>query len=118
MKRFVSSLILGLVMATGFAVASPVEAQEISRTITITRDSKLAGQSVSKGEYSIKFAEGKDGELVLFKGKKELFKAPYKVTKLDRPAADNSVAYSAAGDGSYQVKRFEFKGKTEAIAID
>ena len=118
MKRVLSSLILGLVMATGFALASPVEAQEVTRTITITRDSKLAGQSLSKGEYSIKFAEGKDGELILFKGKKELFKAPYTVTTLTQPAADNSVAYNASGDGSYQVKRLEFRGKTEAIVLD
>ena len=118
MKRFVSSLILGLVLATGLAVAAPAEAQEVSRSITITRDSKLAGQSVTKGEYSIKFAEGKDGELVFFKGKKELFKAPYKVTKLTQPAADNSVAYTAAGDGSYQVIRFEFRGKTEALVVE
>ncbi len=118
MKRFVSSLILGLVMATGLAVASPAEAQEVNRTITITRDSKVAGQSVTKGEYSIRFAEGKDGELSVFKGKKELFKAPYKVTRLAQPAADNSVAYSTAGDGSYQVKRLEFRGKTEAIVLE
>ena len=118
MKRIVSSLILGLVMATGLAVAAPAEAQEVSRSITITRDSKLAGQSVTKGEYSIKFAEGKDGDLVLFKGKKELFKAPYKVTKLAQPAADNSVAYTAAGDGSYQVIRLEFRGKTEALVLE
>lgn len=118
MKRLVSSLILGLVTATGLAVASPVEAQEVSRTITITRDSKIGGQAVIKGEYSIKFAEGKDGDLVLFKGKKELLKAPYKVTKLAQPAADNAVAYSTASDGSYQVKRLEFKGKTEAIVFE
>ncbi len=117
MRRFVSTLILGMVMATGLAVASPVEAQEVNRTVTITRDSKVAGQSVAKGEYSIRFAEGKDGELSVFKGKKELFKAPYKVTKLSQPASDNSVAYTAAGDGSYQVKRLEFKGKTEAIEL-
>lgn len=118
MKRLVSSLILGLVMATGLAVASPVSAQEVSRTITITRDSKLGGQAIIKGDYSIKFVEGKDGGLVLLKGKKEVLKASYKVTKLAQPAADNSVAYTAAADGSYQLKRIEFKGKTEAIVFE
>ena len=48
---------------------------------------------MTKGEYSIKFAEGKDGELVLLKGKKETVQGAYKVTKLAQPAADNSVAY-------------------------
>lgn len=118
MKRVFSSIILGLVLATGLAVASPVDAQEVSRTITITRDSKVGGQSLTKGEYSVKFAEGKDGDLVVLKGKKEMLKAPYKVAKLDQPATDNSVAYTAGADGSFRVKRIEFKGKNEAIVLE
>jgi NMD protein affecting ribosome stability and mRNA decay len=105
-------------LATGLAAASRVSAQEVNRTITITRDSKIGGQTVTKGEYSVKFAEGKDGDLVLLKGKKEVVKASYKVTKLSQAAADNSVSYTAAADGSYQVKRIEFKGKSEAIAFE
>ncbi|MFY9573835.1 MAG: hypothetical protein WAV20_20745, partial [Blastocatellia bacterium] len=104
--------------AVALAVASPVSGQEVSRTVTITRDSKLGGQSLNKGEYSIKFAEGKDGDLVLLKGKKEVVKAPYKMTKLTQPAADNSVAYSAGTDGSFQVIRIEFKGKSDAIVLE
>jgi len=105
-------------MVSGLTVASPVSAQEVTRTVTITRDSKLAGQALVKGEYSIKFAEGKDGDLVLLKGKKEVAKVAYKVTKLTQAAADSSVAYSAAADGSFQVKRIEFKGKSEAIVLE
>jgi hypothetical protein len=118
MKRFVSSMIFGLLLATGLVAASKVSAQEVSRTITITRDSKIGGQAVTKGEYSVKFAEGKDGDLVLLRGKKEVLKASYKVTKLAQVAADNSVSYTAASDGSYQVKRIEFKGKSEAITFE
>ncbi|MEK6410534.1 MAG: hypothetical protein AABN34_26720 [Acidobacteriota bacterium] len=118
MKRLISSLILGLAMATGLTVAAPASAQEVNRSITITRDSKLGGQALVKGDYSIKFVEGKDGELVLLKGKKEVLRAPYKVTKFAQPAADNSVAYTAAGDGSFQLKRIEFKGKNEAIVLE
>ena len=118
MKKLISSLIVGIVMVTGLAVASPASAQEVSRNLTITRDSKLAGQPVTKGDYAIKFVEGKDGALVLLKGKKEVLKASYKVTKLAQPAADNTVAYTAAADGSYQVKRIEFKGKSEAIVLE
>ena len=118
MKRLVSFLILGLVMATGLAIASPVSAQEVSRTVTITRDSKLGGQALIKGEYSIKFVEGKDGDLVLLKGKKEVLKASYKVTKLAQPATDNAVAYTTGADGSFHVKRIEFKGKSEAIVLE
>lgn len=118
MKRLISSTILGLVLATGLAVASPVDAQEVNRTITITRDSKVGDQALMKGEYSVKFVQGKDGELVLLKGKKEILKAPYKIVKLDQPAADTSVAYTANADGSFRVKRIEFKGKNEAIVIE
>ena len=118
MKKFVSSVILGLVLATGLAIGSPVDAQEISRTVTITRDSKVGGQALTKGEYSVRFAEGKDGELVVLKGKKEVVKASYKVAKLDQPATDNSVAYTANADGSFHVKRIEFKGKKEAIVLE
>lgn len=118
MKKFLSSMIFGVVLATGLAAASPVSAQEVNRTVTITRDSKVGGQAVTKGDYSIKFAEGKDGDLVLLRGKKEVLKASYKVTKLAQPAADSSVSYTAAADGSFQVKRIEFKGKSEAIVFE
>ena len=118
MKKLISSVILGLVLATGLAIASPVDAQEISRTITLTRDSKLGGQVLVKGDYSIKFVEGKDGELVVLKGRKEVLKASYKTMKLGQPAADTSVAYAANTDGSFLVKRIEFKGKSEAIVIE
>jgi hypothetical protein len=118
MKKLISSLIVGLIMATGLAVASPADAQEVSRTITLTRDSKLAGQSLTKGDYSIKFVEGKDGSLVLLKGRKEVLKASYKVTKLAQPAVNNAVAYDAGADGSFLLRRIEFKGKNEAIVIE
>ena len=118
MKRLVSSLILGLVMATGLAIASPASAQEVSRSVTITRDSKLAGQDLIKGDYSIKFVEGKDGDLVLTKGKKEVAKASYKVVKLAQPATDTSVIYMSNPDGTFRVKRIEFKGKSEAISLE
>lgn len=118
MKKLISFLCVGIVMATGLAIASPASAQEVSRTVTITRDSTLGGQALTKGDYSIKFVEGKDGSLVLLRGKKEVLKASYKVIKLAQPAANNAVAYTAAADGSYQVKRIEFKGKSEAIVLE
>src|SRR5262245_61493222 len=118
MKHFAWSLIIMLVATVGLAVARPADAQEVSKTITLTRDSKVAGQQLNKGEYSIKFVEGKDGDLVLLRGKKEIVKTSYKVTKLAKPAGDNAVAYTAADDGSFQVKRIEFKGKTEALVLE
>lgn len=118
MKQLVSSLVVGLVLACGLAMASPADAQEVSRSVTITRDSKVAGQDLIKGDYSIRFVEGKDGDLVLMKGKKEVAKASYKIVKLAQPAADTSVVYMANADGTYRVKRIEFKGKSEAISFE
>jgi hypothetical protein len=118
MKKLISSLIVGIFMAAGLAVASPASAQEISRAVTITRDSKVAGQAVTKGDYSIKFVEGKDGSLVLLQGKREVAKASYKVTKLAQPAGNNAVAYDAGPDGSFLLKRIEFRGKSEAIVLE
>jgi len=118
MRKLISSLIVGIAMAAGLAVASPAFAQEVSRTVTITRDSKLGGQTLTKGDYSIKFVEGKDGSLVLLKGNKEVLKASYKVIKLAQPAANNAIAYDAGPDGSFLVRRIEFKGKSEAIVLE
>jgi len=118
MKRLISSVIVGLVLACGLATAAPADAQEVNRSVTITRDSKLAETSVTKGDYSIKFVEGKDGDVVLLKGKKEIAKASYKIVKLAHPAADTSVIYTTNSDGTFRVKRIEFKGKAEAISLE
>lgn len=118
MKKLISSVLVSMVMATGLAVALPASAQEVSRTVTITRDSKLGGQALTKGDYSIKFVEGKDGDLVLLKGKKEVVKVAYKLTKLAQPAGNNAVAYDAGSDGSFLLRRIEFKGKSEAIVLE
>ncbi|HXG94854.1 MAG TPA: hypothetical protein VNN73_21120 [Blastocatellia bacterium] len=114
MKRFVISTILGLVLAFG---AIGVSAQEISQKIVITRDSKLGGEPILKGEYIIKFEEGKDGELTLAKGNREVLKTTYKLAKLEKRAADNSVIFTLNADGSYRLKRIEFKGKDTALVF-
>ena len=104
MKKLISAFIVSMFMAAGLAVASPADAQEVSRTVTITRDSKLAGQAVTTGEYSVKFVEGKDGSLFYSK-EGEVVKASYKVTKLAQPAGNNAIAYDSAPDGSFVVRR-------------
>jgi uncharacterized alpha/beta hydrolase family protein len=118
MKKVISSLVVSLVMVTGLAIAYPASAQEVSRSVTLTRDSKVGAQAVVKGDYSIKFVEGKDGELVLAKGKKEVVKTSYKSTKLAQAATDNTVVYMLNADGSFRVTRIEFKGKSEAISLE
>jgi hypothetical protein len=118
MKRLFSSLTLGTVLTAGLAIVSPVSAQEISRSIVIQRDSKLGSETVAKGQYSLKFVDGKDGELVLLRGKHEVLKATYKLTTLDQPASNNLVVSTVDANGSYQLKRIEFKGKTAALVFD
>jgi hypothetical protein len=105
-------------MAAGLGIVSPASAQEISRSIVVQRDSKLGSEAVTKGQYSVKFVEGKDGELVLLRGKHEVLKATYKLTTLDHPAANNIVVSTVDANGSYQLKRIEFKGKTAALVFD
>jgi hypothetical protein len=106
----------GILTVVGLAM--PASAQEISRSVKITRDSLLGGKQVAKGGYEIKFVDGKDGELVLFKGKQEISRVNYRIMKLNQPAVGDAVAYIAAEDGSFIVRRIEFKGKTEAIVFE
>jgi len=118
MRRWIISIAVAFGLFTVVAGATPASAQEVVRSVTITRDSKIGGKPVTKGGYEIKFVEGKDGELVLLKGKTEVSKASYKVSKLNQPAANSAVAYTENSDGSFVVKRIEFKGKTEAIVLE
>ncbi|HEX5734211.1 MAG TPA: hypothetical protein VF131_15360 [Blastocatellia bacterium] len=106
--------VFALFIAMGLA-ALPINAQQVDKSITINRDGKVGDQPLAKGSYTIKFTEDKDGELVILKGKKEIAKAPYELTKLNEPARENAVAYTLGSDGSYQIKRIEFKGKNTAI---
>ena len=116
MKKFIASVVIGLVMAAGLLVV-PVSAQESSQKVFITRDSKIGGESVSKGDYTVKFVDGKDGELVLVKGKREILTATYTTTKLDKTPTDNSVVFTQNADGTFQLKRIEFKGKDTALVF-
>lgn len=116
MKRWITSLCVAVVMIGGLA-AAPAFAQEISRSIVLRRDAKLGGQVLPKGEYSVKYAEGK-GELVILQGKREVLTATYKITKLDKTPDNNLVVYSQQDDGSFQLKRIEFKGKDSALVFE
>jgi hypothetical protein len=118
MRRWITSLVVFLSLTTIGLVAGQASAQEVTKSVTITRDSRLGGKQVAKGGYEIRFVEGKDGEMVLTKGKQEITKANYRLAKLDRPAADNTVAYITGEDGTFAVKRIELKGKIEALVFE
>lgn len=115
MKRF-QMIALVLAMALGLAVAA--SAQEVGEKITIKRDTKLGTEVLPKGEYTLRFVDGDKGEVVFVQGKREVLKATYSVTKLDKEAANSAVVSSLGSDGSYQLKRVEFKGKNRAFVFE
>lgn len=110
-------MFLALVMLATIA-ASPVLGQEVSRSIKLSRDGRVGDKALARGEYTLKFAEDKEGELLVMKGDKEVLKTAYKIAQLGAPAQDTSVIFTAASDGSFQVKRIEFKGKTAALVFE
>lgn len=116
MKRGINSLVLALAMVFSLAAAT-AHAQETNRSIVLKRDAKVGGQVLPKGEYALKYVEGKD-ELVILQGKREILSATYKVTKLDKAAPGTLVVYSEEADGSFQLKRIEFKGKDSALVLE
>jgi hypothetical protein len=116
MKRWINSLVVAMAMVVGLAAATAF-AQEVNRSIVLKRDAKVGSQLLPKGEYAVKYVQGKD-ELVILQGKREVLTATYKVTKLDKAAANTSVVYSAEADGSFQLKRIEFKGNDSALVLE
>ena len=116
MRKFMSVGVLGLAIVVGLATV-PAFAQEVSRSILLRRDAKVGGQVLPKGEYDVKYVEGKD-ELVITHGKKEVLTATYKVAKLDKAATVTAVTYSQEADGSFQLKRIEFKGQDSALTFE
>ena len=116
MRKFMSVGVFALAIVVGMATL-PAFAQEISRSILFKRDAKIGGQLLPKGEYEVKYTEGKD-ELVIAQGNREILAATYKVTKLEKAPSVTSVYYSQEADGSFQLKRIEFKGKDSALAFE
>lgn len=114
MKRWINVLVLGLAIAFG-AVA---QAQEVSRKIEIKRDTRLGTVVLPKGEYDVKFVEGKEGEVLFLRGKHEVLKATYTIIKLEKDAENSAVISTANNDGSFNLKRIEFRGKSAALVFD
>ena len=115
MKRF-QMIALVLAMALGMAVVA--SAQEATEKVTIKRDTKLGAEVLPKGEYTLRFVDGNKGEVVFVQGKREVLKATYSVAKLDKEAANSVVVSSLGNDGSFLLKRIEFKGKSTAFVFE
>lgn len=114
-KKF-QMIALVLAMALGLAIAA--SAQEAGEKINIKRDTKLGSEVLPKGEYTLKFVDGDKGEVVFVQGKREVLKATYSVTKLDKEAANSAIVSSLGNDGAYLLKRIEFKGKNTAFVFE
>lgn len=117
MKKGFGILMAGLAIAFTLTMAGVGTAQDTARSVVISRDSKLGDQALSKGNYQVRFTEGKDGEIVFLKGKREVLKASYELSKLNSPAPDTSVIFTRADDGTFQIKRIEFKGMETALVL-
>lgn len=107
-----------IALALTFTLSLPVFGQDVSRSIVLSREAKLGGQSLPQGKYTITFDDSKDGELAIKKGGKEVVKTSYKLMQLTKDAADNAVVFTAAPDGSLQVKRIEIKGSKVALNFE
>jgi len=82
MRKRLNVMLLMVAMILGLSAVSPVLSQEQARAVTIGRDTKVGGKALEKGSYTLKFVEGKEGELVFLHGKHEVVKASYETTKL------------------------------------
>ena len=74
-------VVFAIFIAIGLA-ALPVNAQQADKSITINREGKVGDQLLAKGNYTIKFTEDKDGELVIL----------YRRPQLGEPARLQAVA--------------------------
>jgi hypothetical protein len=100
------------------AISIQAFGQSVSRTLTITRAAKIGGQSITPGKYTVEFDEKKEGEVAISKDGKQILKASYKLTELDKAPADSAVVFAAATDGSLSIRRIEMKGMKAALQFE
>ncbi|HKV38728.1 MAG TPA: hypothetical protein VJX67_05920 [Blastocatellia bacterium] len=119
MSKWIKMAMLGLVLSFGLApmFGQPVFGQDVTKSVSIKRDSKIGGQAISPGNYSIRFTDDKDGELVLSRGGHEVAKVAYTLTRLNHPASDTAVVFTVGTDGSYEISRIEFRGSGVGLEI-
>jgi hypothetical protein len=114
--RFVRSLILlvTVVAMTGLVAFG----QEVSKPLSLSRDTTVGAQKLPRGGYTIKFIDDKDGQIAFWKGNREVAKANYRLVKLTRPAADTSVIFNVGTDGSFKLSRIELRGESFALELE
>ena len=117
-NKLTKSLGLALLVGLFGVLTMPAIAQNVTRTLAISRQAKLGGQMIQPGKYNVAYDETKDGELVVTKDGKEVLKTAYKRVELSAAPADSAVVFVAAGDGSFKVRRIEIKGSKTALVFD
>lgn len=115
MKKAFGLTILAVMIV---ALTIPVLAQNVTRTLAISRQAKLGTQTIQPGKYNLAYDEAKDGDLMVSRDGKEVLKAAYKRVELSNVPADTAVVFVAAGDGSYKVRRIEIKGSKTALVFE
>ena len=109
---------LAIAMVLAAIMSVTAFAQNVSRTLVVSRDAKIAGVILTQGKYSIEFDGKKEGEAVITRNGREIVKAPYKLIDLAKDAQDNAVVFTVNSDGAFQVKRFEMKGSKTALLFE
>jgi hypothetical protein len=117
-NKISKSLGLALLLGILSGLTIPTPAQSVTRSLAISRQAKLGGQTIQPGRYNVAYDEAKDGELSVSKDGKEVMKTAYKRVELSNAPADSAVVFAAAGDGSFKVRRIEIKGSKTALVFE
>jgi hypothetical protein len=115
MLRLIRSLIVSVMV---LALAGLALGQEVTKSLSLSRDTTVGSQKLVRGGYTIKFIDDKDGQISFLKGNREVAKANYRLVKLAKPAQDTSVIFNVATDGSYKLSRIELRGESFAVELE
>jgi hypothetical protein len=116
MLKFVRLLVVSVTMLVLAGIAAL--GQEVTKPLNLSRDTTVGTQKLSRGGYTIKFVDDKDGQIAFLKGNREVARANYRLVKLTRSAPDTSVIFNVSTDGSYKLARIELKGESFAIEVE
>ncbi len=107
-------LIVAVLVATAL---TPAFARNQKRSVNIPRPFVVQGQEMPAGVYTAEFIDDQEGQLVLFDGRKELARLPYKVVTLQKAASGDVVVFNNV-EGKRTISRIEFKGMTAVLQLD